>query len=166
MLMAWGPFRFTVPNYSVETIQRSIQPRVEAQPVIGAMPPVHRLGPGNETITLESTFHPRHLNGRGLAQLAGVRQAVNALTPMMLAHINGAGINIFGLWIATSINDDQTVLDASGTPQTVTASLSLMQYGGGGARGAALAAVLGGASFGASLVVDPARLGVRAGVGF
>lgn len=27
MLMAWGPFRFTVPNYSVETIRRSLEAR-------------------------------------------------------------------------------------------------------------------------------------------
>ncbi len=166
MLMAWGPFRFTVPNYSVETIRRTIQPRVEAQPVIRATPPVHRLGPGNEAIVLESTFHPRHLNGRGLAQLAGVRQAVNALTPMMLAHINGAGINIFGVWIATSIEDEQTLLDTAGTPQAVTTSLNLMQYGGGGARGAALSAVLGAANFGASLTAGPLSLGVRVGIGF
>ncbi len=32
MLMAWGPYRFTVPNYSVETLTRSIVSRVEAQP--------------------------------------------------------------------------------------------------------------------------------------
>lgn len=166
MLMAWGPFRFTVPNYSVETIQRSIQPRVSPQPVIGATPPVHRLGPGNEEITLSSTFHPRHLNGRGLAQLAGVRQAVNALTPMMLAHINGAGINIFGLWIASSISDEQTMLDTAGTPQMVTTTLTLMQYGGGGARGAAMAAVLGGASFGASIGAGPLNISARVGIGF
>ncbi|SUB43713.1 Uncharacterised protein [Brucella anthropi] len=29
MLMAWGPFRFTVPNYSVETVRRSLSPRME-----------------------------------------------------------------------------------------------------------------------------------------
>lgn len=44
MLMAWGSFRFTVPNYSVETIRRSLQPRAEANPIIGAAPLIHRLG--------------------------------------------------------------------------------------------------------------------------
>lgn len=47
MLMAWGPFRFTVPNYSVETTRRSIQPRVAPQDIIGSAPTLHRLGPGN-----------------------------------------------------------------------------------------------------------------------
>lgn len=143
MLMAWGPYRFTVPNYSVEMIRRSVQPRVEAQPVIGAVPPVHRLGPGNETITLDSTFFPHHFNGRGLAQLAGIRQAVNAVTPLMLVHINGAVNNIFGLWIATSVDDDQAFFDRAGRPQEVRTTLTMMQYGGGAAsaRGIAMQAV-------------------------
>lgn len=147
MLMAWGPFRFTVPNYSVESIRRSLQPRYEGQPVIKAAPRLHRLGPGNEQITLESTFHPRHLNGRGLAQLAGVRQAVNALTPYQLVHINGAGRNIFGQWLATSIDSEEAMLDHNGTPQMVTVSLSMEQYGSSPARAAAMAAVVGGINF-------------------
>lgn len=157
MLMAWGPFRFTVPNYSVETIRRSLQPRAEAQPIIGAAPLFHRLGPGNDEVTLESTFHPRHLNGRGLSQLSGVRQAVNALKPMHLVHINGAGINIFGLWLATSISNDETELDHMGTPQTVTVSISLSRYDQSEARMQALSTALG---------VDSSGLGISLGLGF
>ena len=147
MLMAWGPYRFTVPNYSVETLRRSIEPRVEAQNVIGAAPSLHRLGPGNEKVTLSSTFHPRHLNGRGLEQLAGVRAAVNALTPLPLVHINGAGMNVFGNWIATSIEDEQTVLDNVGTPQVVTVTMNLTRDDTSSARSLAISAVVGGINF-------------------
>lgn len=146
MLMAWGPFRFTVPNYSVETLRRSLQPRSEQVPVIGALPVTHRLGPSVEEITLESTFHPRHLNGRGLSQLAGVREAVNSLTPLTLVHMNGSGNNIFGRWTAKSLSSEKTTFDVHGTPQTVTTSLTLSQYDVTGARAAALAAVFGGFS--------------------
>ena len=166
MLMAWGPFRFTVPNYSVETVRRSIQPRSEEQPVIGALPPIHRLGPGNEGITLESTFHPRHFNGRGLAQLAGVRQAVNAQVPLQLVHINGAGMNIFGLWLATSIENEETVLDHMGTPQTVNATLALMQYGGSMARSIAMSTVLGGISFSGGLNIGAGGFSASLRLGF
>lgn len=31
MLMAWGPFRFTVPNYSVETMRRFFASESEAK---------------------------------------------------------------------------------------------------------------------------------------
>lgn len=142
MLMAWGPFRFTVPNYSVETLRRSIKPRLEEQPVIGRAPPIHRLGPGNEEVTLESTFHPHHLNGRGLAQLAGVRQAVNALSPQMLVHINGAGHNIFGLWIATGVDGEETLFDKVGTPQSVKTTLSMKQYDQVAGRSIAMSTIM------------------------
>jgi phage protein U len=128
MLMAWGPFRFTVPTYSVEAIQRSVQPRIEAAAIIQGMPSLHRLGPGNPTISLQSTFHPHHLNGRGLAQLNGVREAVNAMVAFPLCAANGG---VFGMWVATSMNDEQQMFDAKGTPATVQTTLELMQDGGG-----------------------------------
>ncbi len=145
MLMAWGPFMFTVPTYSVEALSRSISPRIEAQPVIGATPPLHRLGPTNETVTLSSTFHPMHLNGGGLAQLAGVRAAASSLVPFPLVHINGLIPNVFGLWIAKSVSEEQTMFDAVGRPQTVTVKLEMTQEGGIGAtaRGIANKAISG-----------------------
>lgn len=166
MLMGWGPYRFTVPNYSVETIRRSIQARVEQQPIIGARPKLHRLGPGTETITLESTFFPQHLNGNGLTQLAGIRQAVNALESMQLVHINGSGMNIFGKWVATSIDDEQTMLDPSGSPQCVTTTLSMTLDEETPARGIAVAAVLSSANFSASLSISSSGLSATIGIGF
>lgn len=150
MLMGWGPFRFTVPNYSVETIRRSLQARVEAQPVIGAKPSLHRLGPANETITLSSTFFPRHLNGGGLAQLAGVRQAVTALTPLMLVHMSGRNHNVFGRWVATSIEDEQTSFNAGGAAEMVTVTLTLIQDDRLSTRSIALGSILGAVNFGIS----------------
>ena len=147
MLMGWGPFRFTVPNYSVETLKRSTEPRVESQAIIGAVPTLHRLGPGNDRITLSSTFYPRHLNGRGLEQLAGVRQAVNNLVPLPLVHINGAGQNIFGMWVATSLEDEQTMFDTIGTPQSVTVTMAITRDDKTTARSIAMSASVGGISF-------------------
>lgn len=138
MLMAWGPFRFTIPTYSVEAIQRSVQPRLEAVPVIQAMPSIHRLGPGNPTISLRSTFHPQHLNGRGLAQLSGVQAAVNAMAAYPLCSVNGG---VFGFWVATQLSDEQEMFDASGTPSTVQATLELMQEGSSMARSIAMGLV-------------------------
>ena len=140
MLMAWGPFRFTVPTYSVESIRRSLQPRVSPVPLISRVPSLHRLGPGNEQITLESTFHPHHLNGRGLAQLAAVRQAVNALTPLPLVHLNGSAMNVFGPWVATQIEDSQSMLDPLGKPGTLTVSMTMLRDDASPARGIAISA--------------------------
>lgn len=139
MLMAWGPFRFSVPTYSVDALSRSIDARVEAQPVIGAAPPIHKLGPQNETVSLRSTFYPQHLNGGGIAQLTGVREAVNLLTPLPLVHVNGLIPNIFGLWIAKSISDEQEMFDSFGRPQSVSVTLELMQEGGPSSAARAIA---------------------------
>jgi phage protein U len=166
MLMGWGPYRFTVPNYSVETIRRSIQARVEPQPIIGARPKLHKLGPGAETITLESSFYPQHLNGNGLTQLAGIRQAVNALESMQLVHINGSGMNVFGKWVATSIDDEQTMLDASGSPQCVTTTLTMTLDEDAPARAIAVDAVLKSANFSASLSISSSGLSATIGIGF
>ncbi|MCC6919941.1 MAG: phage tail protein [Alphaproteobacteria bacterium] len=128
MLMGWGPFRFTVPNYSVEQLSHSVKSRVSSQQVIGARPPTHLLGPDEETITLQSTFHPFHLNGKGLQQLAGVQEAVRQQAPLIL--VDSMGRN-WRRWVGTSIDSEQTEFAVNGVPQTVTVSLSLTCYVGG-----------------------------------
>ena len=125
MLMGWGPFRFTVPTYSVESLNRAMSSRVASQPVIGARPPTHLLGPNEETITLQSTFYPHHLNRMGLAQLTGVRQAVASQTPHILVHVGGG---IFGRWVARDISDEQTMFDTRGVPQCITVSMTMVYY--------------------------------------
>lgn len=135
MLMALGPFRFRVPTYSVEQMSRQVSSRVASQEVIGARPPTHLLGPGEENVTFSSTFFPFHLNGAGLAQLEAVRAACVAQTPLMLISIAGM---IFGRWVITDVSDDKTQFGASGLPQVVTVDMSLLRYvprGGGASIG-------------------------------
>lgn len=130
MLMALGPFRFTVPTYSVEEIKRVMRSRVASQDVIGARPPTHLLGPGEEAIVLKSTFHPHHLNRGGLLQLEGVRMACAAQTPLMMVSIGGM---VFGRWVITNVFDDRTMFMPNlGTPQTVTVDMELVRYVGRG----------------------------------
>ena len=130
MLMGWGPFIFTVPTFSVDGMSRALTSRVEPQPVIGMAPPLHLLGANNATITLRSTFYPHHLNGGGLAQLAAIRSAIEAGQALPLAAANGAVPNIFGMWVGTSVESGEESFDAAGTPQTVNATLTLVQEGG------------------------------------
>lgn len=164
MLMAWGPFRFTVPTYSVESIQRAHHARAEPQPVIGRAPSIHRLGQNNPTITLSSTFHPRHFNGNGLAQLAGIRQAVDSLMPLQLTHINGGQMNIFGTWVATSVESEETVLDHRGISQVVTVALSMMQYAASPGRAIAQVAALAG-GLGLNGSFNAGGMNISAGLG-
>lgn len=128
MLMGWGPFRFTVPIYSVEDLERRVASRVDSQQVIGRRPTTHLLGPDEETLTLQSTFHPYHMNKAGLAQLIAVQESVRAQIPHMLVHVGGA---VFGRWVGREVTDQQTKFHPrSGVPQTITVSLSLVRYVG------------------------------------
>ncbi|MBO6755765.1 MAG: phage tail protein [Roseibium sp.] len=127
--MGWGPFRFTVPTYSVEQLKRNTAARVQSAPVVGGRPITHLLGAGEETISLESTFFPHHLNKGGLSQLSGVRDAVTAQTPHLLVHVSGL---VFGRWVATAVDEGQTTFAADGLPCEVTTTLELTRYISGG----------------------------------
>lgn len=132
MLMALGPFRFRVPSYSAEEMKRHVSSRIAGPEVIGARPPTHLLGPGEETVSISSTFFPYHLNGAGLAQLEGVRAACVAQLPLMMVSIAGL---VFGRWIITEVGDEKTMFGASGQPQRVTVDMSLTRYVGRGGFG-------------------------------
>ncbi|MBC6714806.1 phage tail protein [Aurantimonas sp. DM33-3] len=133
MLMALGPFRFTVPTFTVDTRDRSTSGRIAHSEVIGADQPTHLLGPGPSTITLSTTFHPMHLNRAGGAMLEAVRLACAMQTPLTFVSILGA---IFGRWIIESVDSGETQYAPNGQPQTVTATIKLTRYVGraGGAR--------------------------------
>ena len=133
MLMALGPFRFTVPTFTVDNLDRQVSGRIADQNVIGAAPPTHLLGPSSQSITLSTTFHPLHFNRAGGIMLDAVRLASELQTPLMLISILG---RIFDRWIIESVDSGETMWAANGTAQTVTATIKLKRYVGrtGGGR--------------------------------
>jgi len=130
-LMRLGPFIFAVPTFSYETLNRQVSARVESQPVIGAAPPTHLLGPNGDTIDMTCSFFPFHLNGGGLLQLRALQAATRLQTPLMMVSISGL---IFGRWVPVSVGESHSHLHpVTGTPQKVDVDISLQQYVG--ARG-------------------------------
>ncbi len=127
MLMALGPFRFTVPTFTADTLDRQTSGRVAHQNVIGAPPPTHLLGPGPSTMTLNTTFHPLHLNRAGGLMLDAVRAACALQTPLMFVSIVG---RVFGRWVIESVDSSETLFAPNGRAQTVTATLKLTRYVG------------------------------------
>lgn len=127
MLMAWGPHRFEVRNYSVEDMASRVSARVAHSEVIGRAPLTHLLGEGVDEIRLDSAFYPYHFNTGAFPQLRSVRTSVKDQTPWMLVHVSG---RVFGSWIGESIDDEQTIFDTKGIPNAVTATLTLKRYTG------------------------------------
>lgn len=128
MLMQWGPFMFAIPTYSVEQMSRAMTTRVQSQSVIGARPPTHRLGPGEETLTLNSTFYPYHFNGNGLRQLDAIRDYIANQQPHILLDRRG---RVHGLFICTRLDEDRSMFSPLGDPQEVTVNMSMTRYVGG-----------------------------------
>ena len=127
-LMQLGGFVFEIPTYAFESLKRDVSSRAESQMVVGAAPPTHLLGPGEETISLTSTFYPFHLNGGGLGQLEGVRQACRDQTPMMMVSSSGL---VHGRWVIRSVGDTQEYFHPNGLPQKVDVDMTLVRYVGG-----------------------------------
>lgn len=129
MLMMLGPIIFAVPTFSAEGLDRQVSARAEPQPVIGAPPPVHLLGPNADTLTITCTFYPFHLNGGGLAQLAVLQEMCRRQVPLMFVSIGGL---VFGRWVVTSVGENQTFFHPrTGAPQRVDVTISLTKYVGG-----------------------------------
>lgn len=137
-LMALGPFRFSVPTYSIEEMDRSLDSRVAPQPIIQGAPRHHLLGPGDETIKLKSTFYPFHLNGGGLGQLEGVRAACRAQSVMPLIGANGVR---YGSFVIEAVDNNDTYYHPNGTAQKIETNLFLIRYNG--ARGLGLSFSIG-----------------------
>lgn len=133
-MMRLGPFIFAIPTFSYEGLSRKVSARAESQPVIGAPPPTHLLGPNAETVDLTCTLFPYHLNGAGLAQLRSMQLACKVQTPMMMVGINGL---VYGRWVIASVDEAHSFLHPrTGTPQKVEVGISLLEYiGGRGAGG-------------------------------
>lgn len=128
MLTAWGGFIFKVRTFPIDQVSRSVKARIAPQPVIGARPILHRLGPDTETITLQSKFMPLHLNKGGLPLLTALQSAVaNAVSAPLVTLVPVLGRNIFGVWIASDIQVEETVYAPNGAPQVVSATMTLMR---------------------------------------
>ena len=124
--MGLGPFRFTVPTFAVDQFDQQSSGRVASPEVMGAKPPTHLLGPNARTITLQSTFHPRHLNKAGGVMLSAVHIACEQQTPLMLISLLG---RVFGRYLIVSVGESNTMITSFGA-ETVTANISLQEYVG------------------------------------
>lgn len=137
VLMAYGPWRFSIGSFSYEEMSRQFSARITSVPVIGARPPLHFLGPGEETIGFRATFFPYHLPGNtGLAQLASMRAALNEPTSFPLIG-NRAGLgDVFGRWALQSLGETQTEIGPDGVGQKIEVEIELIFDGRSRSAGA------------------------------
>ena len=136
-MLAWGPFTFSVPTFSPDKIGRQSSGRIGYNEVHGARPIPHKLGPGSPAFSIETTFHPLHLNRAGIPMLRGLHAAAEAQIVFGLMHITGVGSLILsgldlGEWILKDLDDGQSMQSPTGVFQTITVKLSFEPDGGFG----------------------------------
>lgn len=125
-----GPFRFDVRNAPLTSLKRDSDYRWAAQERALRAPGMQFLGPGEDQITLSATVYPLVLSPGGINQIAGLRSAARTGARYPLVAISG---EVFGLWVITGIEEEQTYFAPTGEPQKIECSISLSAYGPDGA---------------------------------
>lgn len=125
VLMALGEFRFSIDTFSYEELRRKTHARIHPQEVIGAPPPLHKMGPGANTLSITSTFFPWHLPGnRGLDQLNAMRAAAGRSMQLVASKINLG--EPLGRWALLSVDERKSEIHFSGEGQKIALDIELM----------------------------------------
>lgn len=137
IMMALGPFRFSVNTAAYQSLRRASQYRWPAQERIGRAPARQFVGVGGETITLEGAIYPyadeplldQLVNGHvasGADQLDLLRELASEGKPLLLTDGRG---KVWGQWCVESVDETQTVFFANGSPRKIEFNLSISSYG-------------------------------------
>ena len=124
MMLALGPYRFSLNTSADQSLKRSSEYRWPSIERIGKEPLLQAIGPGCDRIDLDGVIYP-HFRG-GLGQINAMRDSAAKQEPLML--INGQG-NVLGRFVITQIEESQNTFLADGSPRKIEFRLSLERYG-------------------------------------
>ena len=124
MMLALGPYRFSLNTGAYQTLKRSSEYRWPSLERIGQEPLLQAIGPGCDRIDLDGVIYP-HFRG-GLGQINAMRDSASRQEPLML--INGLG-EVLGRFVITQIEETQNTFLADGVPRKIEFRLSLERYG-------------------------------------
>lgn len=124
MMLALGPYRFSLNTSAYQSLKRSSEYRWPSIERIGKEPLLQAIGAGCDRIDLDGVIYP-HFRG-GLGQINAMRDSAQRQEPLML--INGQG-NVLGRFVITQIEESQNTFLADGAPRKIEFRLSLERYG-------------------------------------
>ncbi|CAM5399551.1 hypothetical protein AFEL58S_02013 [Afipia felis] len=125
VLMALGPFRFSIDSAILQRIERRYPFRHVDQDLVGRAPGSQFLGPGVEHIQLPCLVYPVFLPGAGLSQIEAMRKAGESGQPLMLAAGTG---RVLGNYTIRSVDDSRDHLLPGGIAQKVDAMIEIARY--------------------------------------
>lgn len=117
VLMAWGPFQFTVGAAAYEQFIHSFGARWEKHPIIGRRPAAQYLGPQDELVRLRGTIFPDATGAGSAATIASLVQAAGQPTAYTLISQDGTINGVYRLERAQRIG---TEIGPGGAPQKLT----------------------------------------------
>lgn len=120
MMMALGPFGFSLATLAPQALQRQTTWRHASTARIGARPTCQSIGPGEETITLTGLLAP---------ELTGMLLSLDLLEEMKQTGqayplVNGLG-RVYGRFVIESLAQNQTYFTRYGTAQRIEFTLTL-----------------------------------------
>lgn len=124
MMLALGPYRFSLNTSAYQTLKRSSEYRWPSLERIGQEPLLQALGQGSDRIDLDGVIYP-HFRG-GLGQINAMRDSASRQEPLML--INGLG-EVLGRFVIAQIEETQNTFLPDGVPRKIEFRLSLERYG-------------------------------------
>lgn len=124
MMLALGPYRFSLNTSAYQSLKRSSEYRWPSIERIGKEPLLQAIGPGCDRIDLDGVIYP-HFRG-GLGQINAMRDSAARQEPLML--INGQG-NVLGRFVIAQVEESQNTFLADGSPRKIEFRLSLERYG-------------------------------------
>jgi phage protein U len=124
VMMAVGPYRFSLETAAYQELERSSSWRWASVDRIGARSAQQYVGPGDDTITLHGCIYP-HFRG-GLGQVALMREAAD----MGVAHhvVDGTG-RVWGNYVITDVREGQRVFFSNGAPRQQDFDITLKMDG-------------------------------------
>ncbi|MDO5631149.1 MAG: phage tail protein [Paracoccus sp. (in: a-proteobacteria)] len=122
MLMALGPFRFTVSLALLDRLTDSEQARIEQMPRAGAMPTPQFLGPGERAIEIDALVYKEVLSPGGPLQIELMRLAMRRGRRLPLISRSG---HFYGFFLIEELEVVKTHVLPNGTFQKMEIRLRL-----------------------------------------
>lgn len=124
MLMALGPFRFSLDLAPLESMTDRETARIEQMQRARTMPTPQFLGPGDRTLTIAAVIYKEVLSPGGPLQVDLMRLAVRK--GVRLPLISRAG-GFYGFYLIQSLSIEKTHVLPNGTFQKMEVELQLVR---------------------------------------
>lgn len=124
VMMMLGPYPFTIDTAAYQTLMRTTGWRWPGQAQIGKRDAYQFVGREDDTISLRGVVYPQ-FRSVGVWQVEALRALGETGKPQRL--VDGTG-HILGLWLITSVRENQALMGRSGTPKKQEFTLDLKKY--------------------------------------